>query len=164
MTLFATVDPATGKIDRAVIPDGIGGGTPGGGSGDTGPGLMSFSWFLSGQVTVRDIDPRQITPPFGTVELLGMSATVRGIANVPASGQTTVRAYVNGSTAGDLTLPALVQSAALWKQNPSSAGRIFESAPALQPSAVLSLAIATVPTSSVLPEGITVTIWYRWSA
>lgn len=140
-----------GQIDPAQLPAGSGGG--GGGSSDS---IMNFTWFLAGAVTVREFDPRVITPPFSRAELLGMSVVPR-LAGT--AGQTNFRAYVNQVSAGDLSLGTGAY-AARWKTS-TSGQAIFTSTPILEPNTIISTAITSIPSSGTVPNGITLTIWYR---
>jgi len=187
--IIAFVDPTTGKIDPGLIPDGSGGAalpsggttgqvlrkksatngdvewaTPASSGGSTAPaGLMHFAWFTSA-IAIRDFDPRVLTPPFGTVELLGVSAVARNVASSNGSGNTTIRVYINEVPAGDLSLPALSKSASAHKTGSSAASRIFVDTPVLQPSTQVSIGITSTASGTTPPDGLTVLVWYRYSA
>ncbi|KQR91279.1 MAG: hypothetical protein J0I33_00170 [Microbacterium ginsengisoli] len=156
--LVPSIDPATGKLDPAVIP---------GGATSAGAEIQCSSWFFPGPVSVRSGVAAISVPTFGPlVELLGLSltTTLLGVVTEALPNNTVdVRVNVNDVPVGTAGLPATAFQWHMRKDDPAPAARIFTATPRLVPQSRITVDVTRVLASATAqPENLTVQLWWRW--
>ncbi|KZE41341.1 hypothetical protein [Microbacterium sp. T32] len=133
-----------------------------GGGGGTSSGLQATVWFFPSSVTPRTSGAALVTPPTGTIELVGATLTVQAIGSGSSSGTTIVRFTADGSPLGSISLDWSAPQTRGWQKAASDTGkRIFASAPSLPTESVIRCEILQAPSGGTMPQNLSAVLWWR---